>query len=91
MNLMKKYGYKTYALSYYYDNPDFNMDSYSDGLTLLDLTVEGKNYCYYFYNNNLIRRVAPEGTSDNIKTNDFLSELYRIGFEFRWNFNSGNL
>ena len=89
--LMKKYGYKTYALSYYYDNPDSSLGSYSDGPNLIDLTVDGKKYCYYFYSNNLIRRVAPEGTSDNIKTNDFLSELYRIGFEFRWNFNSGNL
>lgn len=88
-DLMKRFGYTKYSLFYYYDNPDIDDEVYSDGPNLIDLSVNGKDYRYYFRFNNLIRRVAPEGTSDNIKTNEFLSELYRIGFEYRWKFNNG--
>ncbi len=88
--IMGTVGYKQYDLEYYYDNPDYFDTIISDGPNLIIARIDGSVYKYYFVGNNLIRRVAPEGSSDNPKTNDFLSELYRFGFEFRWWFNFGD-
>ena len=60
----------------------------SDGPNLIIAHIDGSVYKYYFVGNNLIRRVAPEGTSDNPKTNDFLAGLYKFGFDYRWWFNT---
>lgn len=85
--LMNAYGYHDAVLSFYYDNPDYGAAPLSDGPIKIVAEIDGRSYTYYFFGNELIRRVAPEATTDNIKTNDFLRELYRIGFTSRWEFN----
>ncbi len=89
-SLMEKYGYIVYQILFYYDNEASGMDAISDGPIKIVADIDGRNYQYYFFFNNLIRRVAPEATTDNPETNEFLQELYRIGFEKRWDYNDSN-
>lgn len=80
--LMKEYGYQTYLLEFYYDNPDYENAYVSgwDGPNFIYAVIDGKEYRYYFQGNSMLRRIGPEGTiSDLPKTNDFLNQLYQAG------------
>lgn len=80
--IMKKYGYQTYSLEYYYDNSDYERKYVSgiNGPNFIYAVINGKEYRYYFQENSMIRRIGPEGTiSDNPKTNEFLNLLYQAG------------
>ncbi len=87
--LMKMNGYSDYSLECFYDNQDYSDESISGGANLIIANIDGREYKYYFYKNNLIRRISPEGiASDNIDTNAFLAGLYEMSFEYRWKFNN---
>lgn len=80
--IMKKYGYQSYSLEYYYDNMDYGQKQISglNGPNFIYAVIDGKEYRYYFRENSMIRRIGPEGTiSDNPKTNEFLNLLYQAG------------
>lgn len=89
--LMERYGYSVYNLLFYYDNESSGIDAISDGPIKIIAEIDGKRYIYYFSQNHLIRRVTQGGMTDNIATNEFLRELYRVGFVIRWNFNEQNI
>lgn len=80
--IMQTYGYRTYALEFYYDNPDYDgkVISGNSGPNFVYAVIDGKEYRYYFKENSLIRRIGPDGTiSDNPKTNEFLNLIYQVG------------
>lgn len=89
--LMKHYGYSDYSLEFYYDNPDYSEEKLSMGPLLIEARIDGNEYKYYFIKNNLIKRAAPDGETFNPKTNDFLAQLYKFGFAYRWKFNLGDM
>ncbi|MCR5370217.1 MAG: hypothetical protein K6E83_05860 [Clostridium sp.] len=78
--LCREYGYAYGGADFYYDNPAVSEKTYSKyGPILICAEIDGREYRYYFLDNRLIRRTGPEGTSDNIKTNEFLNRLYHMG------------
>lgn len=71
---MKKNGYTEYTLECYYDM------EYNAGNTamLVHAWINGKEYWYYFFNNEFIRRIGPEGggnCNDTPKINSFIETL----------------
>lgn len=83
-DLCREYGYSYGAAQFYYDNPDASATAYSNyGPVLIVAQIDDKEYRYYFMENQLIRRVAPEGTSDNPASNAFLNSFYKIGAMYR--------
>ena len=81
--LMEENGYYEYSVQYYFPNP-----SNDDPRIILEapscahLLINGKEYWYYFAENSLIRRKAPEAVTDNPESNGFISEIYRMGHDF---------
>lgn len=71
---MKKNGYTEYTLECYY-NIEYNE---GNDAMLIHAWMNGKEYWYYFFNNELIRRIGPEGggnCSDTPKMNSFIEIL----------------
>ncbi|MCB7317804.1 hypothetical protein [Lacrimispora sp. 210928-DFI.3.58] len=86
--VMKTYGYQTYSLEFYYDNPDYDKSyvSGTNGPNFIYAVIDNREYRYYFQGNSMIRRIGPEGTvSDNPKTNEFLNLLYQAGCYYQKN------
>ena len=80
--LAQEYGYTDAIASFYYDNPAVTGRSLTAaGPLFIRAEIDEKTYCYYFKDNQMIRRVGPEGTQDNLKANSFLKSLYRIAAE----------
>ena len=80
--LAQEYGYTDAIASFYYDNPAVTGRSLTAaGPLFIRAEIDEKTYCYYFKDNQMIRRMGPEGTQDNLKANSFLKSLYRIAAE----------
>ena len=80
--LAQEYGYTDAIASFYYDNPAVTGRSLTAaGPLFIRAEIDEKTYCYYFKDNQMIRRVGPEGTQDNLKANSFLKSLYKIAAE----------
>ena len=81
-SLMEENGYQNYTVKYYFDNPvNGDTERICIGPNCAHLEIDGKDYWYYFANNNLIRRKAQGSVSDNSETNGFIKEIYRMGYE----------
>lgn len=79
---MKKNGYQNYSIEYYYDNYDYSQQyiSYYAGPNFAFAVIDGKEYRYYFSDNNMIRRIGPDGNIiNNPVTNEFLNQVYQVG------------
>ena len=80
---MRKNGYSVYELEYYYDR--MYVSSGEDPV-LIHARIDGKEYWYYFFNGEFIRRVGPEGggnTNDAPNVNDFIIALRDEGASLR--------
>lgn len=78
---MKKAGYTSYSLEYYYMNPDVasDLNGYS-GLVFVYAVIDGREYRYYFDGyEHLIRRIGPDGTQDYPEINWFIRDIYDAG------------
>ena len=80
--VMRKSGYKTYALEYFYEDwPQ------GDGYPIYIYAVIDENvYRYYFCQGEFIRRIGPEGggnTNDAPKMNAFIQTLRDEGAAYR--------
>lgn len=79
---MADYGYHSYAIEYYYDNPDGGGRHVSgmEGPNFAFAVIDGKEYRYYFSGSSMIRRIGPDGAViDNPQTNAFLNQIYQVG------------
>ena len=65
-SLNGKYGYSDYTVTFYYNNPDYenNEDILSDGPIMIEGLFNGNKFQYYFFQNNMIRRVAANAVTD---------------------------
>ena len=80
-NVMEKNGYTAYTLTYYYDHKGYS-EYFAGNPVLIHGTIDGKEYWYYFYGGELIRRVGPEGggnTNDTPTSNAFIEAIYNEG------------
>ena len=87
MELCTAVGYEYGTADYYYDTPEserlLGTAISHEGPILIRAEIDGKEYKYYFLENQLIRRTAPEGTSDNPKVNAFLNSLWGFGVSYK--------
>lgn len=79
--VMRKNGYSTYTLTYYYDHQGSG-EYYAGNPVLVHGYIDGKEYWYYFYDDEFIRRVGPEGggnTNDSPTSNSFIETIKSEG------------
>ncbi len=75
---MKKNGYSDYLLECYYDE-SIGTGSGCDTAMLIHAWIDGKQYWYYFYNDEYICRIGPEGggnRNDTPQLNSFIQTLH---------------
>ncbi|MDO4487668.1 MAG: hypothetical protein Q4B67_01060 [Eubacteriales bacterium] len=76
--VMKKVGYKDYQVTYYYDYGIFAVNALP-GPVLALLEIDGKQYEYYYDNDELIYRYGPDGESYSPEVNEFMQDIYKVG------------
>ena len=78
--IMKKVGYNDYYITFYYTHAVWGDPNEACVVPVYaQMDIDGKSYEYYFCDSQLARRIGPDGTSDNIKTNDFTNDIYKLG------------
>lgn len=79
-SVMQKVGYKNYEVDYYYPFGMWIQDEGSEVKPVyVSLLIDGNSYEYYFLDDELFRRVGPEGVSNYTKPNDFINGIYSVG------------
>lgn len=76
-DVMKKNGYTEYTLECYYDMEEDTVNKNNTAM-LVHAWINGKEYWYYFFNDEFIRRIGPErggNCNDTPKMNDFIETL----------------
>ncbi len=79
-DFMRSAGYENYDIDYCYPSvPSASAAEEYCSPVWADLKIDGKNYKYYFHDNQFVRRYAPEGISDNPSVSDFVNGVYKLG------------
>lgn len=81
--VMKQNGYSVYGVDYYYDD----LSSGDNYPIFIYMVIDGREYRYYFYYGEFIRRVGPEGggnTNDSPNMNQFVRTLRNEGASYRY-------
>lgn len=78
--VMKRVGYEYYSVSYEYTHTAWRPAGEDMNRPICaHLEIDGNDYTYYFAGDQLIQRDGPDGTGTNVKTNDFIQNVYKIG------------
>lgn len=90
ISMLKKAGYTNAYIEFYYYNVDSGSDygySYNAPLTFVYMLIDGKEYRYYFNTDgSFIRRIGPEGQTDNPEANWFVNDMYNLGLTIYRNY-----
>ncbi len=81
--VMSQNGYSVYGVDYYYDD----LSSGDNYPIFIYMVIDGREYRYYFYHGEFIRRVGPEGggnTNDSPNMNQFVRALRNEGASYRY-------